>query len=112
MRLAVSDFGKSRKVHFQRANAALDAALSSDPEFAAAMEDLIPGVTQTVARAKGRTNPPEWTWHHANIQHGRGPGVMQLVPTAQHASRSAFQNVLHEGGCGGYAEWAKPAGAP
>ena len=42
MTLDTIDFGKSRSVQFNRANAALDAALQSDPAFARAMEDLIP----------------------------------------------------------------------
>lgn len=107
MKLDPADWGRSDKVHFNRANAALDAAIQSDPHFAALMEELIPGVSNTVSRVNGRDTPDGWTWHHA-IE----PGVMQLVPSEQHTAGSIFWDTFHPGGVGGYALWARPAGAP
>jgi DNase/tRNase domain of colicin-like bacteriocin/LysM domain len=97
---------RSDKVHFNRANAAFDDALRSDPAFAAQMDTLIPGVQNSVARAGGRQNPTGWTWHH-----GSEPGSMQLVPTAQHTD-ALFWDAFHPNGVGGYNTWAIPAGAP
>ncbi len=110
-----SDWRRSHKVHLNRANAVLDSAIRSDPEFAKQMEKLIPGVSAAVAQKGGRDTPPEHTWHHATIGQGNGQGgTMQLVPTDQHQSGSSFSDVLHPNprGGGGYAEWAIPAGAP
>jgi hypothetical protein len=47
MELNVADLGRSRSVHFNRANAALDSALRSDPAFAQAMSKMIPRVRVT-----------------------------------------------------------------
>jgi A nuclease of the HNH/ENDO VII superfamily with conserved WHH len=100
-------------VHENRANASLDAALSADPDFAAAMDDLIPGVHDSVSSVGGRHRPTDWTWHHVPSSAADGRmGVMQLVPREQHAPGSIFQDAFHPGGQGGYAEWAVPAGAP
>lgn len=49
MKLKLEDFGRSRAVHFNRANAALDGAFVLDPEFAQMMERLIPGVMGAVS---------------------------------------------------------------
>jgi len=108
MKLKPADYGRSRGVHFRRANASLDAAISSDPAFAAQMERMIPGVGNAVSSVGGRGNPSGWTWHH----HSTEPGVMQLVPQVQHAPGSIFSSTLHPGGQGGYSIWAIPAGAP
>ncbi len=105
MKLDPVDLGRSDSVHFNRANAALDAAIQSDPEFAAQMEQLSPGVSDSVSQVGGRQNPEGWVWHHAT-----DPGTMQLVPIEQHAPGSIFQDVLHPNGEGGYAIWARPAG--
>jgi len=104
MSLDPSDYGRSDSVHFNRANAALDQALQSDPEFAQRMEQLIPGVQNRVSSVGGRQNPESWTWHH-----DESPGVLQLVPSADHWDNWA---VYHPTGRGGYAIWAVPAGAP
>jgi RHS repeat-associated protein len=107
MQLDAADLGKSRSVHFNRANASLDAAMAADPEFAAMMEDLIPGVGDSVSRVGGRETPEGWVWHH-----DQDTGIMQLVPEAQHTPGSIFWDTLHPGGRGGYSIWAIPAGAP
>jgi len=108
-----SVLGRSRDVHFNRANGALDDAIRADPDFAARMDQMIPGVGDDVARAGGRTTPQDWTWHHApSSQVGRRQGVMQLVPTAQHQPGSIWQHLFHPNGAGGYSEWAIPNGAP
>ncbi|GAB2884979.1 hypothetical protein GCM10027074_61920 [Streptomyces deserti] len=113
MTLDAADFGRSRNTHFRRANAALDAALQSDPSFAQAMEQLIPGVGAAVSSTGGRRTPGGWTWQHEpSVNAGGRQGVMRLVPTFQHAPGSPWQPLLHPGGAGGYAEWAIPNGAP
>ena len=115
IKLNPSDFGKSRSVHFNRANAALDAAMSSDAELGNMMERLIPGARDAVTRTGGRANPPGWTWEHvpSNLAGGE-KGIMRLVPTGQHTPGSPWWRVIHPnpGGAGGYSEWAIPAGAP
>jgi len=115
MVLDQSVWGKSAKVHFKRANEALHAALVSDPEFAAIMEELIPGITNAVSSKGGRETPKDWTWHHASSSNTNGQlGVMQLVPRSQHTAGSRWWRILHPdpGAAGGYAEWARPNGAP
>jgi RHS repeat-associated protein len=107
MELDPVDLGRSRSVHFNRANAALSAAIDSDPEFAQMMEDLIPGSRQSVSSVGGRATPTDWVWHHA-VESGR----MQLVPISQHTPGSIFWEAFHPGGRGGYSLWAIPAGAP
>ena len=108
-----ADWGRRRLVHENRANASLDAALSADSDFAAAMDDLIPGVHDSVSSVGGRHRPADWTWHHVPSSAADGRmGVMQLVPREQHAPGSIFQDAFHPNGQGGYAEWAVPAGAP
>ncbi len=109
MTLNTADLGKSRSVQFNRANAALDAALQSDATFAAQLEQLIPGVSDSVSSVGGRATPQDWVWHH-----DEGVGVMQLVPADQHTPGSLFWDTLHPapGGAGGYSLWAIPAGAP
>ncbi|GLR12989.1 hypothetical protein GCM10007907_17790 [Chitinimonas prasina] len=115
MKLDPADFGKSRSVHFNRANAALDTALKNDAQFAFMMEGLIPGVQSSVSSIGGRATPINWTWEHASSSTANGQiGVMRLVPTEQHTPGSAFWRILHPnaGAAGGYSEWAIPAGAP
>jgi RHS repeat-associated protein len=107
MKIEVSVFGRARGVHFNRANAALDAALKSDASFAAQMEELIPGVKDAVSKVGGRETPADWIWHHESEG-----GLMRLVPEEQHTPGSMFWETLHPGGKGGYSIWAIPAGAP
>jgi filamentous hemagglutinin len=115
MRLDASVLGKSRAVDFNRANAALDRALLADPQFASIMEELIPGVRQSVSSVGGRQTPVGWTWEHvpSNVADAE-IGVMRLVPTYQHTPGSAWWRVIHPnpGAAGGYREWAIPVGAP
>jgi hypothetical protein len=107
MRLNPADLGRSRAVHFNRANAALDSALQSDPAFAAQMDRMIPGVGDSVSSVGGRATPGGWIWHHSTER-----GVLQLVPEVQHTPDSIFWNTMHPGGPGGYSIWSIPAGAP
>ncbi len=109
MKLDASDWGKSDKVHFNRANAELHNALKSDPDFMAKMNLLSPNVVDRVSSVGGRENPVGFTWHHDST-----PGVMQLVPRSQHSPGSDFWRTLHpdSGAAGGYSLWAIPAGAP
>lgn len=73
-----------------------------DPAFASAMEDLVPGIRSQLIgpRSISRAPPASWTWHHA-----AEPGVMQLVPRAQHTASGPFQDLFHPGGVGGYSIW-------
>lgn len=106
-------WGASRSVQNNRANAALEAALADDPALAVRLEELSPGAAEAVSRNGGRATPDGFTWHHAHSSTVDGRiGVMQLVPTEVHAPGSAFQELLHPGGIGGYTEWAIPRGAP
>jgi hypothetical protein len=114
-KLNPADFGESRSVHFNRANAALDSALQFDAQFAKMMEELIPGLRPSVSSVGGRATPTGWTWEHASSSTAFGQqGVMRLVPTAQHTPGSSWWRVIHPdgGASGGYSEWAIPAGAP
>jgi hypothetical protein len=107
MKLDASDYGRSRSVHFNRANAALDQALNSDPELAAQMETMIPGIRDSVSSTGGRVTPDGWVWHHSPDS-----GIMQLVPQTEHTPGSIYWMTLHPNNRGGYAIWAVPAGAP
>ncbi|WP_460951454.1 hypothetical protein AB6N16_00815 [Pseudomonas marginalis] len=110
-----ADFGRSRDVHFNRSNAALDNALSMDSAFAQMMETLIPNIKSSVSKVGGRQTPSGWTWEHASSSTAfNQEGIMRLVPTAQHTPSSPWWRVLHPdaGAAGGYSEWAIPRGAP
>jgi filamentous hemagglutinin len=108
MHLDPKDYGTGDEVHFNRANKALHEALLADPDFAARMEKLIPGITETVSSKDGRDTPDGYTWHHE-----KEPGRMRLVPSSQHKPGSTYWKALHPDpkGRGGYALWAIPAGA-
>ncbi|BDI33330.1 hypothetical protein CCAX7_53810 [Capsulimonas corticalis] len=115
MQLKRIDFGRGRQVHFNRANEALHNAIMADPEFAAMMEKLSPGVTERVSKSGGRRDPVGFTWEHASSTTASGRvGVMRLVPREQHTPGSLWWRVLHPdvGARGGYYEWARPNGAP
>ncbi|MGH6645595.1 RHS repeat-associated core domain-containing protein [Aquabacterium sp.] len=84
----------TRASHFADANASLLATMKSDASFAKTMEDL------GVSVGRMDRSPANWTWHHVADQ----PGVMQLVPRAQHQAGS-FQSLLHPDGVGGFKLW-------
>jgi hypothetical protein len=94
--------GVSRPRHFQEANEALLKAIESDPEFAQNMASIGVIIRRTPRGLAPRRPPPGWTWHHATE-----PGVMQLVPRAQHTSGSMFWRTLHphRGAAGGFSLW-------
>lgn len=127
-RLNPNDFGKSRSVHFNRANRALAADdVVSDPSFAAMMEETSPGWAEMLAAGE---TPDNWTWQHATTDQGarwlggsRGPeaGWLHLVPSNatvpslnQHVPGEPWWRLLHplRWGAGGYSQWAVPSGAP
>ena len=99
---ATSYPGVSRAAHFQEANGNLLSAMESDSQFAQAMQDMGVNLERTPTGLAPRQSPAGWTWHHADDS-----GIMQLVPRTQHAPGSAFQDVLHPGGEGGYSIWGK-----
>ncbi|NUP07717.1 MAG: toxin [Polyangiaceae bacterium] len=113
VKLDKADWGTSRDVHFNRANAALHAAMQ-DPVLGPVLEELIPGAADATSSVGGRATPPGWIWQHATIEQGHDEaGWLHLVPDWQHTPGSAFWKVLHplKYGGGGYSEWAIPAGA-
>ncbi|MEV6478909.1 putative T7SS-secreted protein [Streptomyces sp. NPDC051576] len=113
MRLDPTDFGRSRSVHFNRANAALDEAIKADPELGRYLDQFSPDIAKQVSEEGGRRNPAGHTWQHEPAANAGGrQGVMRLVPTYQHTPGSPWWDVLHPGNSGGYAEWAVPNGAP
>jgi A nuclease of the HNH/ENDO VII superfamily with conserved WHH len=74
---------------------------------------MIPGIAKDVSSTGGRKTPTGWTWQHEPTSNTGGiPGIMRLVPETEHAPGSPWQDLLHPGGSGGYAEWAIPNGAP
>ena len=94
--------GVSRPRHFQEANEALLKAMEADPEFAQDLANIGLIIRRTPRGLAPRRPPPGWTWHHATE-----PGVMQLVPRAQHTSGSPFWRTLHPhpGAAGGFSLW-------
>jgi hypothetical protein len=107
MKLNSQDYGKSPAVHNRKAIGSLRESVAEDPEQAAMMKSL--GVNLD------KVTPPGWTWEHASSSTANGQtGIMRLVPRAQHTPGSEWWRVIHPdaGAAGGYAEWARPAGAP
>ena len=97
--------GRSRGHHFQEANKSLLKQMDDNPQFAQAMENLIPDIRNQLVGPKGgisRNPPSDWTWHHHT-----DTGVMELVPTVQHTAPGNLQQILHPGGQGGMATWGK-----
>jgi hypothetical protein len=92
----------TRAAHFEAANANLLADMKAHPELATITKKLGIEVPVRVDGTPKGQSPAGWPWHHVP---GR-PGVMQLVPTAQHTG-SAWQWLLHPFGRGGFAEWGK-----
>jgi RHS repeat-associated protein len=94
--------GVSRARHFQEANEQLLVAVETDPGAAAFMQEVGVNIERTATGLVPRTPPAGWTWHHET-----GAGVLRLVPRPQHTPGSAFWEVLHPGGRGGYSIWGK-----
>jgi hypothetical protein len=98
--------GHSEQFHFSQANRNLYSDLKSDPDFAAQMESQYPGITEGVTPGpRGRfprSSPTKTlTWHHEPNR----PGVLQLVPRAEHQAPGPIQSSLHPGGRGGMENW-------
>jgi RHS repeat-associated protein len=94
--------GVYRGAHFKAANAALDKVMSSDPAFKNSMSRLGISVPKSSTGSILGKSPSGWVWNH-----GVEPGVMQLVPKAQHTPGSIYWNTIHPGNIGGYAIWGK-----
>jgi hypothetical protein len=107
VRLPVSAWGRGPGVHENVANAMLHDMLLTNPGYRDIMEELIPGVTESVSSTGGRATPADWIWHHELES-----GLMRLVPEEQHTSGSIYWRALHPEGYGGYASWARAFGAP
>jgi hypothetical protein len=90
--------------HFAEANQQLLKSMA-DPDLAAALRQTLGATFEgSILSPSGRvlgSSPAGWTWHHVVDQ----PGVLQLVPRAQHAPGSAWQSLLHPGGEGGMTLW-------
>jgi hypothetical protein len=86
----------TREAHKALANRDLVAA-ASDKEFAQMLSSM------NVNPVGGAGTPTGFQWHHATDR----PGVMQLVPESQHTPGSIFQDLLHPGGRGGFAQWGR-----
>ncbi len=94
----------SRSTHFKEANKNLVKMMEAHPEFAAKIEEMIPGLKSQIIGPKGGIfgiSPKPWTWHHSVET-----GVMQLVPRAQHTS-PLYQHIFHPGGIGGFSIWGR-----
>ncbi len=92
--------GVSRYMHFKEANAALDAAMQSNP----ALSKLGISVPRSSNGSILGKSPENWVWHHDT-----GAGVMQLVPKTQHPNipGGIFWETMHPGGNGGFSIWGK-----
>lgn len=91
----------TRPAHFAAANEALLQEMRSSPQMAAAMEELGVQVPTNASGAAKGLSPQGWTWHHVPNQ----PGVLQLVPRAQHTAGSPFYMLMHPDGRGGFFNW-------
>ena len=94
----------TRYAHYQSANEAMFASMDADPMFASAMEKMIPDINAI----RGTASAPEnWVWNHFASE----PGVMQLVPSAQHWSPnplwSLFHPVIDGKNVGGFKIWGQ-----
>ena len=87
-KLNAADFGRSRDVHFNRSNAALDNALKVDADFAKMMDDLIPNVQSSVSSVGGRATPTGWTWEHASRT--AASGQQSHAPRSDKSIHSGF----------------------
>ena len=80
--------GKSDARHFQEANKQLHKVFDTNSTFAQDMETLYPGIVNGVQPGPRGSYPRKspvntLTWHHE----ANRPGVLQLVPTAQHRAK-------------------------
>lgn len=117
MKLDESDWRATRKVHFARANAALDEAMRLDAAdssgkmaFTRHLESISPSIRSDISSIGGRQNPDasKFIWHHAHPDTVGGEhGIMQLVPKPEHTPGSAFWRTMHPGknGGGGFSIW-------
>jgi len=68
------------------------------------MERYLPGLTEFLQPNRWGNvpnyGPPGLTWHHAPQ-----PGLLQLVPSDQHAFGSPLFFLMHPNGRGGYSIW-------
>jgi hypothetical protein len=94
--------------HFQAANGLLHQRMVANPEFAAMLEQMYPGLTKAITPSKvgGKypgTSPSEvgLTWNHLTTR----AGVLELIPTAHHTAAGPVQQTLNPGGRGGKAVW-------
>nr|WP_240433701.1 RHS repeat-associated core domain-containing protein [Vibrio cholerae] len=94
--------GKSRAKHFQEANENLLSQMEIDSEFNNMMKHLGVDIKRTSTGLAPRRPPEGFTWHHEVED-----GLMRLVPREQHTPGSAYWNVLHPNGRGGYSIWGK-----
>lgn len=104
--------GQSRRYHFAEANRNLYYDMLNDPQFAAKMEAVYPGISSHVApNAFGeflRESPSMLglTWHHTPSGLYVAEGIMQLVSRLHHISRGNVQQSLHPfNGGGGFDQW-------
>lgn len=84
----------TRASHFSSANKALIATMQSDAAFAKSIDDL------GIKIDRMDRSPAGWSWHHVPDQ----PGVMQLIPRAQHQG-GAWQSILQPDQVGGFKLW-------
>ena len=89
-------------MNFLEANKSLNAAMAGDASFASTITDLGIVIPRSPTGAILGKSPVNWVWHH-NVE----PGVMQLVPSAQHTTANAFWETFHPNGVGGFAIWGK-----
>ena len=62
--------------------------MDADPAFARAMAQMIPDINAIRGTAG---HPQGWAWNHLASE----PGVMQLVPSAQHWSPDPLWSLFH-----------------
>jgi hypothetical protein len=92
--------GTTRQAHRTAANRQLYGELQNDPALRATYNRALGTDVMAYMQSgkSGLLNPPGMVWHHPV----GAPGVVHLVPQAQHVS-PAFQAVMHPNGIGGFA---------
>lgn len=108
--LKKTDWPRSRSVHFNRSNEALENAMKNNKELRERLSSIDPDIETRVDRTGGRKNPDpnEFIWNHAHpgVVGGRN-GVMELVLKNQHTPGSRWWNIFHPGNKGGFFFWGK-----